>query len=338
VRVRGAGQDGPAVRRPQELVWCAETLEAYDLTHCSDYPDTSKTRFKDISVRTGTTRPDITWTAYSPVNGCGQSAMVVSDSAVQGEVDISYRDVPTVRPWASVGGTFPDGAPVGAVAGDADHLDLFICGNDGDVYMNSWQAGDGWSSAKHGHWASIGGTFPDGAPLAAMSRTIDDMDVFICGNDGTVYTASFRAGDGWSSAGDGRWSPLGAVLPAGAPVTVVARDDDHLDLFATGTDGRVGTDSWRAGHGVDRLTAPRPSRRGLPPRSLFDAALRHDACRSSRERRRRDGGSDAHRADAAAPQGASSHQSRPRRRVALYRRSGSISRPRRSMSSAGGFG
>src|SRR5262249_46192642 len=158
----------------------------------------------------------ITWAAFNPVNGCGQSAVVVSDSAVQGEVDISYRDVPTLRPWPSVGGTFPDGAPVGAVARDDDHLDLFICGNDGKVYTASRAASTGWSSAATDHWVGIGGTFPEGAPVSAVARDADHLDLFICGNDGKVYTASWRSGHDWSSAATGHWTSIGGTFPAGA--------------------------------------------------------------------------------------------------------------------------
>ena len=80
-------------------------------------------------------------------------------------------------------------------------------------------------------------------------RSRNDIDLYLCGNDGRVYTAWWRDGAGWSSADDGRWSPLGAVLPAGAPVTALTRSRGDIDLYATGNDGHVGTTWWRDGEG-----------------------------------------------------------------------------------------
>ena len=67
-------------------------------------------------------------------------------------------------------------------------LAQLICGNDGRVYTSWWYAGQDWSGI-HDNWRSIGGIFPNGAPVGAVARSPDNLDLFICGNDGRVYTS-----------------------------------------------------------------------------------------------------------------------------------------------------
>ena len=75
-----------------ELVWCNETLEAYNITACSDYPDTDLTALRSISLTTGGTSPPLSWTPVNQVTDCGQHAVVVSNSATAGEVDLYYQE------------------------------------------------------------------------------------------------------------------------------------------------------------------------------------------------------------------------------------------------------
>ena len=74
-----------------ELVWCNETLEAYDITACSDYPDTDLTAMRNISLATARTVPPLSWTPVNQVTDCGQHAVVASNSATAGEVDLYYQ-------------------------------------------------------------------------------------------------------------------------------------------------------------------------------------------------------------------------------------------------------
>jgi len=75
-----------------ELLWCNETLEAYNINQCSNYPNIDFTAFANISITTGNVSPAITWTPVNKVTDCGQHAVVVSDSSQNGEVDIYYRN------------------------------------------------------------------------------------------------------------------------------------------------------------------------------------------------------------------------------------------------------
>ena len=90
--------------------------------------------------------------------------------------------------WRSLGGSFTPGARVSAIARKQDQIDLFICGNDGCVYTSWWSEGVGWSGAKD-DWKSLGGFFSAAANLTSVARAPKCLDLFICGNDGCVYTA-----------------------------------------------------------------------------------------------------------------------------------------------------
>jgi hypothetical protein len=74
-----------------ELLWCNETLEAYGIEDCSDYPGTLYTVFTGISIQTGNTQPSLDWTAVDSVTDCGQFAAVVSNASTNGRVDLHYR-------------------------------------------------------------------------------------------------------------------------------------------------------------------------------------------------------------------------------------------------------
>jgi hypothetical protein len=74
-----------------ELLWCNETLEAYNITDCSDYPNTFYTPFTGITIQTGNSQPTLDWTPVDKVTDCGQFAAVVSNASTNGRVDLHYR-------------------------------------------------------------------------------------------------------------------------------------------------------------------------------------------------------------------------------------------------------
>ena len=113
--------------------------------------------------------------------------------------------------WRSLGGIFPVGAPVTAVARKPGQLDLFICGNDGRIYTSWWTEGQDWSGIAD-NWRPIGGFFPAGARVAAVARTPDSLDLFVIGNDGRVYTSWWFHGGDWSGIND-NWRSHRRVLP-----------------------------------------------------------------------------------------------------------------------------
>jgi IgA Peptidase M64 len=62
--------------------------------------------------------------------------------------------------WRALGGFFPVGAPVSAVARKPGILDLFITGNDGRVYTSWFVEGVSDWSGINDNWRALGGFFP----------------------------------------------------------------------------------------------------------------------------------------------------------------------------------
>ena len=143
--------------------------------------------------------------------------------------------------WQLNGGRARPGAPVTAVSRGPDKLDVFVVGTDGRVWTAAWQPSfpDWW----HGWWP-IGGTlFPQGAPIHAVSRSTDKLDIFGTDLYGNIVTAAWEPAfsDGWH----GWWYLNGGRAAPGAPVTAVSRNTDKLDVFVVGTDGRIWTAAWQ---------------------------------------------------------------------------------------------
>jgi hypothetical protein len=45
----------------QELTWCCETLEVYNMVSAMSYPPTFRTAMKNIKITTGSTNPNVAW-------------------------------------------------------------------------------------------------------------------------------------------------------------------------------------------------------------------------------------------------------------------------------------
>ncbi len=218
----------------EELTWLAETLEAYGITAASDYPATFSTPMTNIDVETGSTHPVFTWTATNAVTDTGQHTAVVSNNSTSGEVDICYKASALTSP------VVPGHSEVSPVSRSADHLDIFLTDVNGNILSAAWEPdfADGW----HGWWQINGGRAAAGAPVHAVSRSADKLDIFVTGTDSQVYSAAWEPdfADGWH----GWWGLLGGVAAPGAHVTAVSRSADHLDIFVVGTDGGVYTAAW----------------------------------------------------------------------------------------------
>src|SRR3954447_18612695 len=115
--------------------------------------------------------------------------------------------------WRLLGGIFPVGAPVSVVARNPDQLDLFVVGNDGRVYTSWWSAGRDWSGLNN-NWRNIGGVFPVGGPVSAVARKPNQLDLFVVGNNGGVYTSWWSAGHDWSGLNN-NWRLIGGIFRVG---------------------------------------------------------------------------------------------------------------------------
>jgi hypothetical protein len=129
---------------------------------------------------------------------------------------------------------------VSAVSRSADKLDIFVTDISGRVMTAAWEPAftDGW----HGWWHVQGGRAAPGAPVGAVVRGPDQLDIFVVGTDGHCYTAAWQPSfsDGWH----GWWRVGASRFPAGGHIAAVSRSRNKLDIFGVDNSGRTVTAAW----------------------------------------------------------------------------------------------
>ncbi|MGH8897485.1 MAG: hypothetical protein ACRDZ4_10775 [Egibacteraceae bacterium] len=147
--------------------------------------------------------------------------------------------------WFRIGGrVFPQQTSIAALSRNRRQIDLFAVGDDGGVYRAWWNGkpwwNNPWRKSNPWHdWSRVGGrVFPEGTPMAALSRKPDQMDLFAVGGDGGVCSAS------WNGTWRDWFRVGGRVFPEGTPMAALSRKPDQMDLFAVGGDGGVYGASW----------------------------------------------------------------------------------------------
>ena len=121
-------------------------------------------------------------------------------------------------------------------------IPLWIGGSSEAALRRTIRLADGW----HGWWQIRGGRAQPGAPVTAVSRSADKLDVFVIGTDTTIYTAAWEPAfaDGWH----GWWNLNGGRAAHGSYVTCVSRRANFLDVFVVGLDGRAYSAAWSPGN------------------------------------------------------------------------------------------
>ena len=160
------------------------------------------------------------------------------------------------KDWFRIGGTMgftvPQKSVVTALSRYPDQIDLFVVGHDGGIYSTWWNP-HGW--APNDHWFRIGGpgnfTVPPQSVVTAIAREPHQIDLFVVGHDGAVYSTWWNPADGWEL--NHNWFRIGApidfTVPTGSVVSAVSRYPDHMDLFVVGHDGGVHTIWWNPANG-----------------------------------------------------------------------------------------
>ena len=74
-----------------QLVWCTETLEAYHVSQCSDYPNSAYSQMFGIYIylRNGN-NPLMNWSVTNAVYDCGTQTSIVNDGSVNATVYIYF--------------------------------------------------------------------------------------------------------------------------------------------------------------------------------------------------------------------------------------------------------
>lgn len=135
------------------------------------------------------------------------------------------------HPWARIGNlVVSPGAQVTAVRSRPGRIDLFVVGQDGNVYTIWWTAEKGWQD-----WVQPGPKKASfGAQVIALATDEDRLELFATGADGAIYTNYIKEGT-WKG-----WFPIGELkVPLESAVSAIAPWNSHVDLFVVGADGRV---------------------------------------------------------------------------------------------------
>jgi hypothetical protein len=118
-----------------------------------------------------------------------------------------------------------------------DHMELWSVATDGRMNGIWW---DGtWRP-----WYNLSGpTFPAGAPVTALSRHSDHMEVYcITGASGGGFAADRLVGVFW----DGNWQPYHQIdalpMSRNSPLAALSRAENHLELWCVGSAGSAPDD------------------------------------------------------------------------------------------------
>jgi hypothetical protein len=138
---------------------------------------------------------------------------------------------------------------ISAISRTPNNLDLFVIGFDNVVYSNFWSAAGGWNP---GGWFKL---HPETVfdhtkqKIAVVSRTPNNLDLFVIGFDNAVWTTFWSAAGGWNPGGWFRLHPETVFDHTTQQLSVVARTPNNLDLFVIGFDNVVYSTFWSAAGG-----------------------------------------------------------------------------------------
>lgn len=144
--------------------------------------------------------------------------------------------------WSVAGGQSATYAEIGAVSRAPNLLDIFLVGNDGNIYTAAWEENRDKEGQWRGWWPIAEGRGKPGSLVSAAARGPNNLDVFIAGLDGRVRTAAWGPQTNWDWAG--WWPILDLEVPPGAPITPISRATDWLDIFVVGSDGGIYSAAW----------------------------------------------------------------------------------------------
>jgi len=168
---QGIANSNLPIQNVQELTWCAETLECYGITVCSDYPAAGRTQMTGIEIVTTGGHPALSWTPDNAATDCGQHTTVVSNNSPGGEVDLYYNNAIDYIVDKTV------------ITSDTTPLTPSIASLNGRLYV-AWK-GDGNDNLNVMYSADNGVTFghkytsPETSPQAPA----------LCAHNGNLYIA-----------------------------------------------------------------------------------------------------------------------------------------------------
>jgi hypothetical protein len=150
-----------------------------------------------------------------------------------GNVDYTLSKPPEIEIWKRLhDGTVDLRAPVTAISIAPLRVDVFVTDLAGNVAWMHYDDGpwsDGWQHVAYSH-------FLHGAPITAVSRTVNDMTLLAPGDGERVWTIDWTRQGGWAP----EWEPVAGVgVGERDEIGAVARDEHTIEAFVVSDDGRV---------------------------------------------------------------------------------------------------
>ena len=100
--------------------------------------------------------------------------------------------------------TVPQHSVVTPVARNPNHLDLFVVGFNGGIYSAWWD--QNVNTARWNLWFRIGpdwANVPTNSVVTAVARNPNQIDLFVVGHNGGIYSTWWNPNDGWE--GNHNW-------------------------------------------------------------------------------------------------------------------------------------
>ncbi len=209
------------------------------------------------------------WTATLPSLAVGAAGFPAASSRLTNFLDVfvvgkdgnlwtTFWNGSVWASWYSLGAP-PDGlngAGVAVANPTSTSIDVFALGAADALWMITWDQATGWSgwtqnvpnpstglTDRPGGQPGINGLGISVSAPAAVSRKADQIDLFVTGSDGNVWTVWW----------DGQWWDwyILAAPPGGATSapSVAARGPNNMDIYVRGGDGQIWSRAWTASGG-----------------------------------------------------------------------------------------
>ncbi|KAH6972047.1 hypothetical protein BKA56DRAFT_660093 [Ilyonectria sp. MPI-CAGE-AT-0026] len=231
-------------------VWLCWQNEQNDWSGFNDRSEWSRLYFGDDNTPELDIRAKLAVVARTPMNV--DIFVVAKDGKVYWCSMIADEGV---MPWKDISGEsrFPSGAPITAVSRMPEQIDVFINAGDSRVYSSWWRSDldeskwDVWELRGRGSGIA---PFRSSVDPVVLVRDPHSLDIFMMGDNGHVYTASWIGPDGpWTLFGDiGTSAPDTSVNPprptsffGNGKLAGLADGPGRMDLFAIASDQQLYT-------------------------------------------------------------------------------------------------
>jgi hypothetical protein len=208
---RAIQNSGLSVWNQTRMDWAFETLEAYEMNQCSEYP-ARKISMRDIEIQTGGVAVMPTWAPVNTITDCGQNTVVVSNASPGGQVDLYCYDLKRTQ-----------------IANNADgRFEHFYTSRDNGIY-HRWQtaASNGWAEIE---WPLGFGNYA--RQITAARNQDGRLEVFYVGTDERVYHT-------WQTAPNNGWSGEHWLEGWAKQIELGQNADGRLEIFYVGTNDKV---------------------------------------------------------------------------------------------------